>query len=154
MNDQEFFRGKELTNLENDRRITHKLREDEISALKGEIEHFKLMNGKQIEDQYEFQNEIEALKRHVALLNQQNFELSTELEKFIETDETIRRALNRKGKVEEIRYKVDEAIMRSMTEVQQRRGSPERNVRTMPAAKDYAFSPERQPANFRKTNYY
>jgi chromosome segregation ATPase len=75
MNDQEFFRGKELTNLENDRRITHKLREDEIAALKGEIEHFKLMNGKQIEDQYEFQNEIEALKRHVALLNQQNFEV-------------------------------------------------------------------------------
>jgi hypothetical protein len=50
MNDQEFFRGKELTNLENDRRITHKLREDEIAALKGEIEHFKLMNNKQIED--------------------------------------------------------------------------------------------------------
>ena len=50
MNDQEFFRDKELTNLENDRRITHKLREDEIAALKGEIEHFKLMNNKQIED--------------------------------------------------------------------------------------------------------
>ena len=50
MNDQEFFWGKELTNLENDRRITHKLREDEIAALKGEIEHFKLMNNKQIED--------------------------------------------------------------------------------------------------------
>lgn len=41
MNDQEFFRGKELSSLENDRKITHRLREDEISALKGEIEHFK-----------------------------------------------------------------------------------------------------------------
>jgi hypothetical protein len=30
MNDQEFFRGKELTNLENDRKITLKLREDEV----------------------------------------------------------------------------------------------------------------------------
>lgn len=58
-------------------------------------------------------------------LNQQNFELSTELEKFIESDETIRRTLNRKGKVEEIRHKVDEAIMKSMIEVQNRR-SPER----------------------------
>ena len=117
MNDQEFFRGKELINIDNDRRITNKLREDEVSALKGEIEHFKHINAKQIDVQYEFQNETEALKRHVALLNQQNFELSTELEKFIETDETIRRTLNRKGKVEEIRYKVDEAIMRSMQEV-------------------------------------
>jgi hypothetical protein len=40
----------------------------------------------------------------------------------------VRRTLNRKGKVEEIRTKVDEAIMRSMYEVQQRR-SPERNTR-------------------------
>jgi len=47
------------------------------------------------------------------------------LEKFIESDETIRRTLNRKGKVEEIRHKVDEAIMKSMIEVQNRR-SPER----------------------------
>lgn len=47
------------------------------------------------------------------------------MEKFIESDETIRRTLNRKGKVEEIRHKVDEAIMKSMIEVQNRR-SPER----------------------------
>lgn len=117
MNDQEFFRGKELCNIENDRRINLKMKEDEVSALKGEIEHFKHINGKLIEEQYEFKSETEALKRHVALLNQQNFELSTELEKFIETDETIRRTLNRKSKVEEIRTKVDEAIMRSLYEV-------------------------------------
>lgn len=46
MNDQEFYRGKELSNLDNDRRITHKLREEEVAALKGEIEHFKQMNSK------------------------------------------------------------------------------------------------------------
>ena len=69
MNDQEYFRGKELINLDNDRRVTHKLREEEVTALKGEIEHFKHMNTKQVEDQYEFTNEMEALKRHVALLN-------------------------------------------------------------------------------------
>jgi hypothetical protein len=43
--------------------------------------------------------------------------LSVELEKFIEADETIRRTLNRKGKVDEIRHKVDEAIMKSMMEL-------------------------------------
>lgn len=47
-----------------------KLREEEVSALKGEIEHFKHLNGKQIEDNYEFNKEVEALKRHIALLNQ------------------------------------------------------------------------------------
>ena len=52
--------------------------------------------------------------------------MSTELEKFLETDEAVRRSLNRKSKVDEIRYKVDEAILRSMNEVNARR-SPERN---------------------------
>lgn len=51
------------------------------------------------------------------LLNQQNYELSHELEKFIETDEVVRRSLNRKFKVDEIRNKVDEAIQKSMVEV-------------------------------------
>lgn len=69
LNDQEFFRGKELCNIENDRKITLKMREDEVSALKGEIEHFKHINGKLVEEQYEFKGEVEALKRHVSLLN-------------------------------------------------------------------------------------
>lgn len=51
--------------------------------------------------------------------------MSVELEKFIETDEVVRRTLNRKAKVEDIRHKVDEAILKSMLEVQNRR-SPER----------------------------
>ena len=53
MCDQEFFRGKELLNLENDRRMTLKIREDEVAALKGEIETFKSINNKLIEEQYE-----------------------------------------------------------------------------------------------------
>ena len=36
--------------------------------------------------------------------------MSSELERFIESDEAIRRTLNRKGKVDEIRNKVDNAI--------------------------------------------
>lgn len=115
------------------------------------------MNGGLGGDQYELKCEAEALKRHVSLLNQQNFELSTELEKFIETDETIRRTLNRKGKVEEIRTKVDDAIMRSMYEVSQRR-SPERNGRTMePASNNGMTSPDNlrnMTTPFRQQQYY
>lgn len=84
-----------------------------------------------MDDSSELKGEIEALNRHMALLNQQNYELSTELEKFIETDELVRRSLNRKGKVEDIRHKVDEAIHKSMLEVQTRK-SPERMQRESP----------------------
>jgi len=76
----------------------------------------------------DLQKEIEALNRHMDLLQQQNAELSVELEKFIEADEQVRRNLNRRGKVEEIRSKVDEAILKSMREVETRR-SPDRFFR-------------------------
>ncbi len=58
------------------------------------------------------------------------------MEKFIETDESVRRSLNRKNKVEDIRHKVDEAIMKSMMEVQSRR-SPERMQRDSPVKAAY-----------------
>ena len=71
------------------------------------------------------QQEIDALNRHMAVLNQQNYELSSELEKFIEADEAVRRNLNRRDKVETIRHKVDDAIKKSMQEIERRR-SPEK----------------------------
>lgn len=75
------------------------------------------MNAKCIGDQQELGDEVQTLTNHVALLNQQNFELSTELSKFIETDEQVKRTLNRKMKVEEIRHKVDDAIKKSLYDV-------------------------------------
>lgn len=127
----EYFRGKDLQAVENDLKMKLKQREEDINALRYEIEQLKQSNQKYIEDSQELHTEIEALNKHMALLNQQNFELSKELEKFIETDEIVRRSLNRKGKVEDIRHKVDEAIQKSMYEVQTRR-SPERNQRESP----------------------
>jgi hypothetical protein len=50
-------------------------REEEIQILKGDIEHVKLLNSKEVEDSHEFQSEIEALNRHMGLMNQQNFEV-------------------------------------------------------------------------------
>lgn len=61
----------------------------------------------------------------MSLLNAQNYELSVELEKFIEADEVVRKSLNRRDKVEDIRHKVDQAIHKSQKEVELRR-SPER----------------------------
>lgn len=47
-----------------------KAREEEVMLLKNDIEHVKLLNAKQVEDSHEFQSEIEALNRHMGLLNQ------------------------------------------------------------------------------------
>jgi chromosome segregation ATPase len=130
-NEQEYFRGKDLLAAEAERRAIHKARDEELTQLKLETDHVKHSNARYLDDSHELQSQIDSLNRHVALLNQQNYELSVELEKFIETDEQVRKTLNRKGKVEDIRHKVDEAIARSMNEIQRTR-SPERGSRDSP----------------------
>jgi len=93
-----------------------------------DIDALKAQNMKNSSEQYEMQQEVEALNKHMNLLNQQNYELSVELEKFIEADEVVRKGLNRRDKVEQIRGKVDDAIRKSQAEVERRR-SPERGAR-------------------------
>jgi len=54
------------------------------------------------------------------LLSEQNNELQRELDGFIETDEIVKRNLDRKDKVQQIRAQVDEVIKRSLVEVKSR----------------------------------
>jgi len=51
------------------------------------------------------------------LLTQQNKDLQKELDSFVETDDIVRRNLDRKNKVEDIRSKVDSAITHSINDV-------------------------------------
>lgn len=57
--------------------------------------------------------EYEALQKHSTLLTKQNKDLQSELDSFVATDDIVRRNLDRKTKVEEIRYKVGAAIEHS-----------------------------------------
>ena len=59
------------------------------------------------------QDEIDALNEHMNLITAQNYELSSELQKFLQTDELVKSKLNRRSVVEDIKHKVDTAIMRS-----------------------------------------
>ena len=54
-------------------------------------------------------------------MTQQNKDLQRELDSFVETDDIVRRNLDRKEKVNEIRTKVDYAIHNSMNQYQQTR---------------------------------
>jgi hypothetical protein len=48
-------------------------------------------------DQIELQAEVDALDKHMANLNNQNYCLQKELEGFIDADEQVRRGLDRKS---------------------------------------------------------
>jgi cell division septum initiation protein DivIVA len=51
----------------------------------------------------DLKSEYEALQKHIVLLTQQNKELQRELDSFVETDDIVRRNLDRKDKVDMIR---------------------------------------------------
>lgn len=70
-----------------------------------------------LKDQAELQAEIDALDRHMANLNNQNYSLQKELEEFVHADDAVRMNLDRKIKVENIRTRVDDVIARSHAEV-------------------------------------
>lgn len=61
----------------------------------------------------DLKSEYEALQKHSLLLTQQNKDLQRELDSFVETDDIVRRNLDRKEKVYQIRSKVDSAILES-----------------------------------------
>jgi len=59
----------------------------------------------------DLKSEYEALQKHSTLLTHQNKDLQKELDTFVETDDIVRRNLDRKSKVEDIRGHVNAAII-------------------------------------------
>ena len=93
-------------------------RSSELSQLEHELHTLKDQNQCQISDSNAKQDEIDALNKHMNLITSQNYELSSELQRFLQTDEVVKTKLNRRQTVEEIRHKVDTAIRRSQHEVE------------------------------------
>ena len=56
----------------------------------------KDQNQTQIAQSNDRQNEIEALNKHMTLMTNQNYELSAELQRFLQTDEVVKTKLNRR----------------------------------------------------------
>lgn len=86
-----------------------------------EIDRLKQHSDQMLKDQIDLQAEIDALDRHMSNLNNQNYCLQKELEEFVAADDTVRRNLDRKTKVDNIRMRVDDVIARSQAEVEHQR---------------------------------
>jgi hypothetical protein len=63
----------------------------------------KYSNEALVERHYDLRGTLDQLNRHQRLLTEQNNELQRELDSFIETDEIVKRNLDRKDKVQHIR---------------------------------------------------
>ena len=58
-------------------------------------EDLRLLNSGLCSQNYDMRKELEALQAHCNMLRGQNVTLNGELERFVETDESIRKELNR-----------------------------------------------------------
>eukprot|EP00826_Nyctotherus_ovalis_P003156 TRINITY_DN10639_c0_g2_i1.p3 TRINITY_DN10639_c0_g2~~TRINITY_DN10639_c0_g2_i1.p3 ORF type:complete len:316 (+),score=99.36 TRINITY_DN10639_c0_g2_i1:1563-2510(+) len=79
-----------------------------------------------LEDKVQIDEELDALRQHAEVLKSQNIELNNELERFVETDEVVRRDLNRKPRVDYIKDRNYDELSRSATKVRQS-ASPHRS---------------------------
>lgn len=95
-NEYEVCRSKELQVNESDAKVRLQSRTSEVQSLEHELNILKDHNAAQIDESNTKAGEVDALNRHINLITQQNYELSNELQRFLQTDEVVKTKLNRR----------------------------------------------------------
>lgn len=109
-NSSEYNKAHELTSQLQGLEAKYYSLEVEERGKNTDLEAVNYSNQALMDRNLDLKAEYEALQKHSSLLTQQNKDLQRELDSFVETDDIVRRNLDRKQKVEEIRYKVGTAI--------------------------------------------
>lgn len=94
-------------------------------GLRKELEGARYSNQALLDNNSQFQVEIDALNNHIRVLNGQNEDLTKELDTFVEANEAIRQRLDRKNRVLDLRNKNEVQLQKSMAHVVEAR-SPDR----------------------------
>ena len=94
-------------------------------GLRKELEGARYSNQALLDNNSQFQVEIDALNNHIRVLNTQNEDLTKELDTFVEANEAIRQRSDRKNRVLDLRNKNEVQLQKSMAHVTDAR-SPER----------------------------
>ncbi len=123
--DQEIVKSQDTSYLLRELEQRQKDADLQIDHLRKDLENVRYSNDALLDRNHDLKLELESLNQHAELLTAQNRELQRELDSFVETDDVVRRNLDRKEKVVQIRQQVDEVIHKSIVDLQQR--SPRRN---------------------------
>lgn len=97
--------------------IRNKEKEDDLYAVKKDIENQQYVNTNMRNDLNDYLAEKEALERHSRILLGQNDDLTKELERFVNTDEILRQQLDRRGRVYTMQEKNNREISYSNAKV-------------------------------------
>ena len=85
--------------------------------MRKDLDGVRYSNDALLDRNHDLKLELESLNNHSELLTSQNRELQRELDSFVETDDMVRRNLDRKEKVIQIRQQVDEVIQKSIVDL-------------------------------------
>lgn len=97
----------DLSSSIKDHEIKVRAREDQIMAMRKELDGARYSNSALLDNNSNLQVEIDALNNHIRVLSAQNDDLTKELDQFVEANEAIRMRLDRKNRVLELRSKND-----------------------------------------------
>eukprot|EP00331_Platyophrya_macrostoma_P019853 CAMPEP_0176468070 /NCGR_PEP_ID=MMETSP0127-20121128/38822_1 /TAXON_ID=938130 /ORGANISM="Platyophrya macrostoma, Strain WH" /LENGTH=401 /DNA_ID=CAMNT_0017861465 /DNA_START=27 /DNA_END=1232 /DNA_ORIENTATION=+ len=130
---QEVSRNLELNAKINNNENILRSREVQIDDYKKDLEQLKQAHNNMIDTNYQLNEDIQNLQRQIDALAEQNAQIVAELEAFSQTDEHIRHLLNRKNKVNELKYSSEAktkggSAIKGGTELKS--GSPGRKLRT------------------------
>jgi len=110
-------------------------KEIEARSAKKELEKIKDTHGALLEDKLAMHEELSALKEHTEVLENQNATLHNELDRFVETDEKVRRDLDKKAHVEYLKSKNNTELEKSIIKLKEAspsKRSPSKTAYTSP----------------------
>lgn len=110
-----------------DAELRLKEKEEALYITRREVEGLRVTASQGRNDNDELLAQKEALERHAAVLQGQNADLTTELERFCQTDEILRNQLDRRGRVYGLQTKNNQEIKSSYHRVEDARSrSPQK----------------------------
>ena len=124
----ELARNRDLSSNLFDLEAKSRATDDNLAVNRREQDDLRFATSSMQNANADMRAEIDALQHHCNVLAGQNVELNTELERFVQTDEQIRTTLNRRDRVDHLRYTGETKMRESYANLERasprRRGSP------------------------------
>ena len=92
-------RNCDMSNQIREAEMRHKEKEDALYVIRRDVESLRTQYSQNRESNTDLAAEKEALEKHAACLQSQNCDLTTELDRFCQTDEVLRNQLDRRARV-------------------------------------------------------
>ena len=119
-NDNEMHRQRDMTTTVYDYEAKIRAADESLTVARYEVDDLRFTNQSLCQRNADIRCEIDALHNHCTVLQNQNRDLNIELERFVQTDEQIRCTLNRRERVDSMRYRNEHETRHSYQQVLQR----------------------------------